>query len=636
MLTNRQVALIRLLAEADREGYLTTEQMAKKMQLSPRTIQTEMSAIREELGKVQFLELESVRSKGYKLTVFNAEQFLTYLKSTHNEGELNTRENRLKKIIAILFDSCRAITAMRLADKLYVSRSTLASDLNEVKKMLKKYHISIQTTSHDGIFVSGEEADIRRCIFKEGIYVENSHDQVSDDENIKRISKYLVDTFSDYKYSVSDVALQNLVVHFNIILRRVRTGFGLTQKIGIDEEAYDLEIRMARDFFAKMQRHFGRSFSEAEILNAAVCFRGKRDYYEDIYITEEVDSFVQGALETIRDDFGLDFLYDMQLRISLSLHLVPLLSRIKYNGQLVNDLLVTIRQQFQLAFDMASSFAFSITNHYGYSLTESEVSYLALYFEIAINDYKRRKSGKKVLIISDLKRSQSLLLRDRIYYWFESQIGKLDIYDSLRVRDVDPDSYDLILTTIREYHELDDRTILIHRYPDEADRRLIKMNFDGFNGVDGFIDFFDQKNFFVTDCEEKEEILKLLCACSPQERKLYEAVCRREKIGGTYFGNGMAVPHPLHPVEDRTAIYVAVQNKSIVWNEEGDKARVIFLVSMQKDNLMSLNVWAYLSELINQQSFVESVAKTTGYEAFARLLRQTLRNTRFEDHEDFF
>lgn len=636
MLTGRQVALIRLLAEADKESYLTTEQMARKMQLSPRTIQMEMAAIRKELDKVQFLELQSVRSKGYKLTVLNAEQFLTYLKLTENERELNSRENRLKKIISLLFDNRRVMTAAQLADKLYVSRSTLASDMNEVKKLLEKYRISIQTTSRDGILVLGEEMDIRRCILKEGIYIENSHNQIIEDENIKVIGKYLVDILTDYQYSVSDVALQNLVIHFNIVLHRVRSGFGLTRRVEIDEQDYDPEIRMAREFFARIQRHFGGRFSEAEIFNAAICFKGKRDYYEDIYITEEVDSFVQEALETIRDDYGLDFLYDMQLRISLSLHLVPLLARIKYNGQMVNDLLGMIRQEFQLAFDIASSFALSITNHYGYSLTESEVSYLALYFEIAINDYKRRKSGKKVLIISDLKRSQSLLLKDRIYYWFESQISKLDICDSLRAKEADLDSYDLILTTIREYHAHNDRTVLIHHYPDEEDRRLIRMNFDGFNGVNGFISFFDEKNYMVTDCESKEGILRLLCACSPKKQQLYEAVCRRERISETYFGNGMAVPHPLYPVEDRTSIYVAILKKPVVWNETGDKVSVVFLPSMQKDSLVSLNVWGYLSELINQHNFVEHVARAADYESFTGLLRKTLKNIRFEGHEDFF
>ncbi len=635
MFTNRQVSLIQMLAFEDKETFLTTEQMAKKMHLSPRTIQTEMATIRKELRKVQFLELESVRGKGYRLTVYDAEQFLAYLKSACDEGELNSRESRVRRIVALLFEGRRPISSTQLAGKLYISQSTLAADIREAKKLLKKYDINILTTSRDGISVVGKEIDIRTCIFKEGICAESSHGQTGEDENIRVIGHFLVDIFMDYKYSVSDVALQNLVLHFSIVLRRYQEGFRLTEGIEIDEGKYQLEIRMAREFFTKMKNYYGIAFPDVEILYAAICFRGKRDYYEDAYITEEIDSFVQETLESIREDYGLDFLCDMQLRVSLSLHLVPLLSRARYNGQLENDLLTVIRQKFLLSFDIAPAFAFSITSHYGYFLKEGEIAYLALYFEIALNDYRRRKPGKKVLIVSNLKRSQTLLLKDRIHNWFADQINELDVYDSLGVKTADLEDYDLILTTVKEYHTMNERAVLIHRYPGEEDRRRIKMNFDGFDGVDGFISFFRKENFLVTDCCGKEDILKKLCACSGKETQLYSESCQRENVGETYFGHGIAVPHPLHPVETETTIYVAVLQHSIAWNNEENQVKAIFLVSMQKDNLASMNVWAYLSELINHPDFGEDVAKITDYEEFIRLLRRNLRNVLFEDQDDF-
>lgn len=70
-----------------------------------------------------------------------------------------------------------------------------------------------------------------------------------------------------------------------------------------------------------------------------------------------IDSDVQDAvtemLEEIYQIFQMDFRDDLELILSLSTHLVPLIIRIKYGMRLKNPLLKEIRQRYSLAYTIA-------------------------------------------------------------------------------------------------------------------------------------------------------------------------------------------------------------------------------------------------------------------------------------------
>ena len=49
------------------------------------------------------------------------------------------------------------------ANELFIDKSTFLSCLNEVKMILKKYHLSVINIYKQGIMISGSEIDIRIC-----------------------------------------------------------------------------------------------------------------------------------------------------------------------------------------------------------------------------------------------------------------------------------------------------------------------------------------------------------------------------------------------------------------------------------------------------------------------------------------
>ena len=59
-------------------------------------------------------------------------------------------------------------------------------------------------------------------------------------------------------------------------------------------------------------------------------------------------------------------------------------------------------------------------------------------------------------------------------------------------------------------------------------------------------------------------------------------------------------------------IAVAVLDEKIRWEE--DQVNVVFLVSIEKDNLLAYKLWHYLSYLISNEAAIQALNQTPTYE----------------------
>ena len=78
-------------------------------------------------------------------------------------------------------------------------------------------------------------------------------------------------------------------------------------------------------------------------------------------------------MKEINEKFDIDFRQEIDLRISLALHLMPLLTRIEYNIQNENQLLDQIKQSFPLGFDIAAYMCLFIAKLVDKKIEEGEI-----------------------------------------------------------------------------------------------------------------------------------------------------------------------------------------------------------------------------------------------------------------------
>jgi len=140
---------------------------------------------------------------------------------------------------------------------------------------------------------------------------------------------------------------------------------------------------------------------------------------------------------------------------------------------------------------------------------------------------------------------------------------------------------------------------------------------------------FDPKLFFVKDFTEKEEIQTCLVHAASDLYKLdnlAEEIELREEFGSTYFGNGIAILHPMHLLTDDSFIGEIILKKPAVWDTEGNHVNLIFLVCIQKNNLEAFRAWDYLSPLLFNNEFKQEILSVEDYDDFKRICEENLKS----------
>ncbi|MEQ7195653.1 BglG family transcription antiterminator [Enterococcus avium] len=629
MLTKRQKEMIQEF-ERHSPSFLTADHFVEKFQVSMRTVQSDIKKIREHLATTRYAELISVASKGSQLIIKDYTAFQVNIQQKEIISESN-QSDRVRKLCVLLLNQKRPINRQKILDQLFIASSTLNMDLKEADKLLSNYQLSVERKRNSGIFISGNEYDKRKCLLKLGhLDIHQGQSSMETEESFRQeIEMVLVSVLLKHHFHISETLFQNLIVHIEMAIKRMKSGF----YIGSDEFGgitdFDSEMEVSTEIFQCLAERSYFKVSQEEILNLAIYIKGKSDYENDDYISEEVNTFILHALKEINEKFDIDFRQEIDLRISLALHLMPLLTRIEYNIQNENKLLDQIKQSFPLGFDIAAYMCMLLQNTIDKKIEEGEIAYLAIYFNQYLAKYNDISGKKRILIITSLKRSESILLRQRFATWFSNEITILTLVNTHEVGFLDIEDYDVIFTT--EQTELTDKmgAILISFFPSEQEYSKIKLAIDGFNDKFEIVNLFDEALFRYGHFTNKKEVLDKLCSISVSKVgdkvfQLREAVELREEIGSSYFGNGIALPHPINPILAETFVSVILLKNELDWDSDGNKVHLVMLVAIEKNNAKVFQLWNYLAKIIQEKGFVDRVIKNPTFENFRENLSQLL------------
>ncbi|AXG37758.1 PRD domain-containing protein [Enterococcus gilvus] len=630
MLTKRQTEMI-LEFERHSPSFLPAEHFVDKLQVSMRTIQSDIKKIREYLAATDYAELYSVASKGSQLIINNQEAFHQNIQKKKGIATEQHQSDRVRKLCVVLLNQKGPITRQKLLSRLFIASSTLTTDLKEADELLQNYHLRVERKRNAGIVISGNEYDKRKCLLKLGhLEIHQEQGGMGSQEALRQdIEMVLVSILLKHHFHISETLFQNLIVHIEMAIKRMSSGFyiGPDEFDGIEEVVSEMEV--STEIFQRLAERSYFKISKEEIINLAIYIKGKSDYENDDYISEEVNTFILHALKEINEKFDIDFRQEIDLRLSLALHLMPLLTRIEYNIQNENQLLDHIKQSFPLGFDIAAYMCLLLQHSIGKKVEEGEIAYLAIYFNQYLAKYNDISGKKRILIITSLKRSESVLLRQRFATWFSTEITILTLVNTHEVAAVDIEEYDVIFTT--EQTEMTDKmgAILISFFPSEQEYSKIKLAIDGFNDKFEIVNLFDEALFHYGHFSKKKEVLDKICSISVSKVgdkvfQLREAVELREEIGSSYFGNGIALPHPINPILAETFVSVILLRNELDWDSDGNKVRLVMLVAIEKNNAKVFQLWNYLAKIIQEKGFVERVSKEPTFENFRENLSQLL------------
>lgn len=642
MLNDRMRMILRELMTVN--GLATGAYLANVNQVTSRTTREDIKNLDSILAD-HGARIHSFRGKGYKLEILDNQKFVKYLqanieeKATYDKDIPTSPEERISYIIKRLLLSETFLKLEDLADEMYISKSTIQNDLKDVKQRLEKYDIYIESRPNYGVKADGNELKLRFCI-AEYLFDRNSRstELISDfsfsplpKEDLDKIQEIIMRQIKETNITLSDVALNNLLIHIGIAYERIKTGNHVTLfKSEMKEIMQQSEYKVAKRIVDEVEVAFQVTFPQDETAYIAIHLLGTKilnqssvgEKVVEQVMDEKIIEMIMFALDKIKIELNLDLKNDKELIIALSLHLKPAINRYKFGMNIRNPMLEAIKKNYPLAFEAGIVAGLAIEKQTGTKMNENEVGYLALHLGAAIERQKLKSGPKRCIIVC----ASGLGTAQLIYYKLRKQFGEiLDVVGTTEyynLKQYNLSDIDFIVSSIPIQAELPVPVVEINAILGENDLvKIEKLLADQTSEVEQY--FRSELMFLGEDFTSKEAVLEFLqeklVEMELVEPTFLEAVYEREKVAPTAFGNLVALPHPITPKSYQTFLTICTLKKPIQWNEK--LVQFICIINVKKNSQEDLqSMYELLGKIIDSSSIVQKLIKAKDYHEFMRIL----------------
>lgn len=633
LLNQRQLEIILELFEKP-ENYMTASHFSKKHQCSLRTIQNDIKQIKTELSAKSCITFESTPRRGCRIIIIDSSSFLPLKDSYYQQFSsttINYPNGRVNQILHLLLKQHRALSLYDIETSIFVSRSTLLNDLKAVSEVVSKYNLELLRSSNK-VVIDGSEINKRLCLMDQNLIITDAVAALSEqsgDAYIEKIKNILVETFVSLKHQVTESSLNNAIIQVYVALQRMQDWFFIAPTDLTITEDLEPEHTIAREVFIRIGKEFFIRIPDSEIDYFALYIKGQGSFNSSDIISADVDKLVLDALTEIRDQHNIDLTANLNLRIALALHTTSLIVRIKYDMQLKNHLLDYIKQTFPQGFDLGIYFASYLQKMFHKKVTDDEIAFLAIHLYSALVGQHQASGTKRVLVISAMRQSENILLRQTLLNWFSDSTAELTFKNPEQIEEDDMDKYDIFLTTEKnKFYEMG-LAFYVDPFPRHQDYVNLKLAIDGFQSIDDITSLFYRELYCVRNERQHKDIVEQMCTqvseyLNIDEKEFKDAVFQRENMRSTYWGNGIAVPHPLTAVSSDSFVAVTELPQAVSWDDSKNMVNLVLMVCIGKNSQKAFQLWNYLSKVFSDKYFVERLLPDPSYEHFIHLLKETI------------
>lgn len=601
------------------------------MNVSEKTVIRNLKVLRQSfLG--HGVEIISTPSKGCKIQIMDYKEFERFIQTDEyrqafGDDHLNIPENRYMEIIqSFLYQYY--VKADDLCEKLCISSSTFRSDIKKVKQILKEYDLTLVSKPYYGMKIEGEESNIRNLIF-DYIFKGSPENIRSEDYHIKIVlEKAILENIQNSGYEITNYSFENLVTYIYITLIRLRRGNTIDTKKVHRLQADDSEKNhIASKITDTIGRELGMELSSVEEMRIARRMMGEQIFKckpATTKIPANVDHLVEKMLGTIKLHYQIDFLNDLELRISLGLHINRMLERLKGDVLIKNPILEDIKKE-TFAYEMALYSSQIINELYCIVVNEHEAGYIALYLSAALIRINQEKDKKNILIICGTGKSTAVFLKKKFEAEFSNYIAGLETCDVLELKKKNLSRFDLLVSTVPIVIESSTPVIQIDTILKNRDAVVIKEHLSQECENKSLKSYFKDRLFFKdVRFKNKTELLKWVSQKVGDEKQIdsdlyYFELSRREELSSTELGNMIAIPHPLNVVIPETFLTVIILREPMQWDAK--KVQVVLLFNISPENDVNIQIfYDAITEFISNTEKVEKASKLENMRAFVELL----------------
>lgn len=569
--------------------------------------------------------------QGYYLVVYDEDHFKKWLSQLAQESISLSNKNDRELFLLFKILLLPSVRADEMVDDLHISRSQLTSDLKNVRAQLQLYDLKLESIPYKGLVLAGSEFNCRLCLCSalqrdvkvSGGTAHSTNDVIRPDV-LSHAMDALHSVLSDEKYQVSDSGFNSILLHLLATILRRQAGFSFQDGSVVTDDIHDIEYisELSAALLADIGGYAGIPFETADVLYIAIHLAANRylSRSKNIFVSQEISDLVSDILEHIKAGYFIDFSDDLDLIVSLGLHFVPLMTRIKYGLSVVNPLLNDVKKKYMQEFDLALYAASIIERNFNCKLSEDEISYIALYFALSL-DRDKSISKKNVLLVCQSGSVTSAILKQSLENRFLKYLNQIDV---CTVRDIPSkklSNYDYIFSTVQIFSDTPIPVINIRHFLMESEyqhiENIIKAQFD-------FDQYFDER-LFVPELKgaTSQDIIRELAEVAGRfydvPPSFADDILLRESISSTDLGYKTALPHPIKTFGDRTFVCVGIAPKPVLWNST--RVSVVLLTVTEENAPESIKFFHQkLLGFVDNVDAVEALIKYPTFDALRKII----------------
>lgn len=446
---NRLSNLYTLLAKQGKT--VEINQLAKRFHVSTRTIYNDINKLNETLSSVseKTIIIDKARVEYSVDSPVDIEKLLL------NNSDFVSSDKQIRRIRVLesILLSAGIFSSEDLLQRTLVSKNTLLSDLQKIKKKLEENGIELETLPFRGYRVIGDEIIIRNLLAatleQDPLLFETEHFE-REQQLLGDIEAFIEKICDRLGIQLSDEAFQKVLIHFWITKKRIELGETLST---ISEKDFlSKEEQTLFDYRRELVELFGQPVSSTEQIYLAnklseASITKYQELISDKWVTFNllVETFITAVNSELPE---LDFKGDQKLYEGLINHLRPAYKRTLAKESLENpmydyvldhycDLHLIIRKQIS-----------SIEKMLEITFSDHEISFFTLFFAASLERKKFYVPHKtKIVIICHAGISTSEILKSKI-----KNIFNVDVIGTFGAKEgvkwLTDHKVDLVITTI--------------------------------------------------------------------------------------------------------------------------------------------------------------------------------------------
>lgn len=433
VLVNRWYQVLQSFIAQDR---LTLEELELITNTTSRTVKKTIQSLNEQIEHVAKI----VENSGiYQLKIIDSKQFeLVMNGSLKQHMDFNSSSKRTAVLIDHFMNDQDYLKIDDFSELLDVSRSTVNTDLRNLKLILQEYDISLIGTPNRGLLMQGKEEDLRM------LYLYHAYDYLEYSSLSAPLLQKIEKLSLAKKLDFRTAGLWKKVV--SLTLDRIQRGKTLKDAVPYyvnyfaeDPQVEELRVTIEECYSLTLsQFDFDFLCFPLNIFNNNMVKEQEKEYPIVRQLFQKMMAAIHNSvIITINEE---------ELFENSQAHFMFLINRIIFRVQAYDIFNQEFRKKHAFAYELGDIGICALADFLKKPHRSTEVSYLAIYFELAL---KLDTSGnfKEIAIVCNTGKGTALMLKRQLNNVLGSNI-RIAHYSEEEYQNADLNRYFAIFTTI--------------------------------------------------------------------------------------------------------------------------------------------------------------------------------------------